>query len=42
MSFKHPVPEDPVTEWLFWVDEKKASLKDKVKLLFSTIWRKWK
>lgn len=38
MSIKHPVPEDPLTEWYFWVDEKKSAIKDKVKNMFSRIW----
>jgi len=42
MSIKHPVPEDPATEWYFWVDQKKSSSKDKVKQMFSRIWRRKK
>jgi hypothetical protein len=42
MSVKHPVPEDPATEWYFWVDEKKSTIKDKVKQMFSRIWRRKK
>ena len=38
MSIKHPVPEDPLTEWFFWVDEKKSTIKNKVKHMFSRIW----
>ena len=40
MSIKHPVPEDPATEWYFWVDEKKSTIKDKVKQMFGRIWRR--
>jgi len=42
MSIKHPVPEDPITEWYFWVDQKKSTIKNKVKYLFSRIWRRKK
>ncbi len=42
MSTMYPMPEDPLTEWYFWVDEKKSTIKDKVKHMFSRIWRRKK
>lgn len=42
MSTMYPLPEDPLTEWHFWMTEKKASITGSVIRLLKRIWGKKK